>query len=69
MTREHGQQVVYAIDVLAAGPAGLNPGCGPSGQPITFVIDGRVMHSTGEPGNTHDAGWDNGRVWRMALRP
>jgi hypothetical protein len=54
-----GEQVVYAVNVLAEGETAV--GCGVPGKRVTFRVDGRAMLPT--------AVWDDRRVWEVVLRP
>jgi hypothetical protein len=54
-----GEQVVYAVNVLAEGETAV--GCGAPGKRVTFRVDGRTMMTS--------AVWDDRRVWNVALQP
>jgi subtilisin-like proprotein convertase family protein len=57
-TRNASDQIVYALDVLAAD-AGAAAGCGVPGRTVRFKMGGREMVTT--------AVWDTRQVWQLPL--
>jgi hypothetical protein len=60
-----GEQVVYAINVLAEGDGeddrGTAAGCGAPGRDVTFRVDSRLM--------VPRVAWDISRLWEVTLQP
>jgi hypothetical protein len=55
-----GYGLAYAVDVMAED-WGEYAGCGAPGRAVTFQVGSQEMIS--------GVGWDNSRVWELALRP
>jgi hypothetical protein len=60
-----GEQVVYAVNVLAEGDdendRGTAAGCGAPGREVTFVVDSQLM--------VPRSAWDISQLWEVTLQP
>jgi hypothetical protein len=59
-TQAYGGQIVYTVDVDGNNGGGV-PGCGQTGQSVTFYVDGQSMINTGT--------WDNSHLVPLDLAP